>query len=125
MNFRCKGSAFSWYMQENGDFFAIFSLEDARVASYSLRAPHNATSVIGDPAEVRGKTTGKSRTGGGKRDINNTNVREAIVRPKGDKNINQQQLRVQQHSTRSEIYSQTESQDSAGGGSSCGESREH
>ena len=24
------------------------------------------------------------------RDINNTNVREAIVRPKGDKNINQQ-----------------------------------
>ena len=23
-------------MQENGDFFAIFSLEDARVASYSL-----------------------------------------------------------------------------------------
>ena len=54
MNFRCKGSAFSWYMQENGDFFAIFSLEDARVASYSLRAPHNATSVIGDPAEVRG-----------------------------------------------------------------------
>ena len=29
-------------MQENGDFFAIFSLEDARVASYSLRAPHNA-----------------------------------------------------------------------------------
>jgi hypothetical protein len=29
------------------------------------------------------------------RDINNTNVREAIVRPKGDKNINQQQLRVQ------------------------------
>ena len=42
-------------MQENGDFFAIFSLEDARVASYRLRAPHNATSVIGDPAEFRGK----------------------------------------------------------------------
>ena len=41
-------------MQENGEFFAIFSLEDARVASYSLRAPHNATSVIGDPAGVRG-----------------------------------------------------------------------
>ena len=41
-------------MQENGDFLAIFSLEDARVASYSLRAPENATSVIGDPAEVRG-----------------------------------------------------------------------
>ena len=63
-------------MQENGDFFAIFSLEDARVASYNLRAPHNATSVIGDPAEVRGKnicqTTGKSKTGG-ERDINNTN----------------------------------------------------
>ena len=56
-------------MQENGEFFAIFSLEDARVASYSLRAPHNATSVIGDPAEVRGKnicqTTGKSKTDGG------------------------------------------------------------
>ena len=50
-------------MQENGDFFAIFSLEDAallfsgrfaRVASYRLRAPENATSVFGDPAEVRG-----------------------------------------------------------------------
>ena len=58
-------------MQENGEFFAIFSLEDARVASYSLRAPHNATSVIGDPAEVRGKnicqTTGKGKTGGGER----------------------------------------------------------
>ena len=58
-------------MQENGDFFAIFSLEDARVASYSLRAPHNATSVIGDPAEVRGEnicqTTGKGKTGGGER----------------------------------------------------------
>ena len=43
-------------MQENGEFFAIFSLEDARVASYSL--------------EVRGKnicqTTGKSKTDGGK-----------------------------------------------------------
>ena len=42
-------------MQENGEFFAIFSLEDARVASYSL--------------EVRGKnicqTTGKSKTDGG------------------------------------------------------------
>ena len=51
------------------NFFVIFSLEDARVASYSLRAPHNATSVIGDPAEVRGKnicqTTGKSKTVGG------------------------------------------------------------
>ena len=60
----CKGSAFSEYMQENGDFFAIFSLEDARVASYSLRAPHNATSILGNPAEVRGKnicqTTGKN-----------------------------------------------------------------
>ena len=33
----------------NGNF-TIFSLEDARVASYRLRAPHNA-SVIGDPAE--------------------------------------------------------------------------
>ena len=41
-------------MQENGEKVAIFSLEDARVASYRLRAPHNATSVIGDPAEVRG-----------------------------------------------------------------------
>ena len=38
-------------------FFAIFSLEDARGASYSLRAPHNATSVIGDPAEFRGENT--------------------------------------------------------------------
>lgn len=42
-------------MQENGEKVAIFSLEDARVASYSL--------------EVRGKnicqTTGKSKTGGG------------------------------------------------------------
>ena len=49
-------------MQENSDFFAIFSLEDARVASYSLevrgrvypnnirQAPQNATSVFGDPA---------------------------------------------------------------------------
>ena len=59
-------------MQENGDFFAIFSLEDARVARYRLRAPHNARSVIGDPAEVRGKnicqTTGKSKTGGGERE---------------------------------------------------------
>ena len=27
-NLYCKGSAFSEYMQENGDFFAIFSLED-------------------------------------------------------------------------------------------------
>ena len=53
---------------------------------------------------------------GAKNNNNNTNVREAIVRPKGDKNINQQQLRVQQHSTRSGIYSQTESQDSACGG---------
>ena len=42
-------------MQENGEKVAISSLEDARVASYRLRAPHNATSVIGDPAEVRGK----------------------------------------------------------------------
>ena len=50
----CKGSAFLGYVQENNDFFAIFSLEDARVASYRLRAPQNATSVIGDPAEVRG-----------------------------------------------------------------------
>jgi hypothetical protein len=30
-------------------------LEDARTASYSLSAPHNATSVIGDPAEVKGE----------------------------------------------------------------------
>ena len=67
-------------MQENGDFFAIFSLEDARVASYSLRAPHNATSVIGDPAEVRGKNicqiTGKGKTGGGRREYPN-NIRQA------------------------------------------------
>ena len=39
------------------------------MASYSLRAPHNAMSGIGDPAEVRGKNicqiTGKSKTGGG------------------------------------------------------------
>ena len=71
MNLCCKGSAFSEYMQENGDFFTIFSLEDARVASYRLRASQNATSVFGDPAEVRGKnicqTTGKSKTGGGER----------------------------------------------------------
>ena len=30
------------------------SLEDVSNTAYSLRAPHNATSVIGDPAEVRG-----------------------------------------------------------------------
>ena len=28
-----------------------------RPAGYSLRAPHNATSVIGDPAEFRGEGT--------------------------------------------------------------------
>ena len=48
----------------------LHSLEDA-ASGYSLRAPHNATSVIGDPAEVRGKnicqTTGKGKTGGGER----------------------------------------------------------
>ena len=79
-------------MQENGDFFAIFSLEDARVASYNLRAPHNATSVIGNPAEVRGKNIARPLAKAkqvAERDINNTN------------NINQHQLRVQQHSTRS------------------------
>ena len=42
-------------MQEKSHFGAIFCLEDARVASYRLRAPDNATSVIGDPAEVRGR----------------------------------------------------------------------
>ena len=31
----------------------LHSLEDA-ASGYSLRAPHNATSVIGDPAEFRG-----------------------------------------------------------------------
>ena len=36
--------------------------------------------------------------------INNINVREAIVRPKGDKNLIQQYLRVQQHSTRSRTF---------------------
>ena len=40
-------------------------------AGYCLRAPHNA-SVIGDPAEFRGKnicqTSGKGKTGGGERD---------------------------------------------------------
>ena len=79
-------------MQENSDFFAIFSLEDARVASYSLRAPHNATSVIGDPAEVEARIFARPLAKAkqvAERDINNTN------------NINQQQLRVQQHSTRS------------------------
>ena len=30
-------------------------LEDARKASYSLSAPHNAASFIGDPAEAKGK----------------------------------------------------------------------
>ena len=52
-------------MQENGDFFGVkckdgqqsCSLEDARYTRYSLRAPHNATSVIGDPAEFKGKDT--------------------------------------------------------------------
>ena len=52
---RCKGTIKFADVQENTDFFfAIFNLEDARGASYSLRAPHNATSVIGDPAEFRG-----------------------------------------------------------------------
>ena len=60
LNFRRKGNTFFADMQENGDFFAIFSLEDARVASYRLRAPQNAMSVFlsrirsndyfGDPA---------------------------------------------------------------------------
>ncbi len=68
-------------MQENGDFFAIFSLEDARVASYSLRAPHNATSVIGDPAEhytsggearIFARPLAKAKQVA-ERDINNTN----------------------------------------------------
>ena len=58
------------------------------IDAYSNKNPHNLYIC---------QTTGKSKTGSGKRDINNTNVREAIVRPKGDKNINQQQLRVQQH----------------------------
>ena len=51
------------------------------IDAYSNKNPHNLYIC---------QTTGKSKTGGGKRDINNTNVREAIVRPKGDKNINQQ-----------------------------------
>jgi hypothetical protein len=38
---------------------------------------------------------------------NNINVREAIVRPKGDKNLIQQHLRVQQHSTRSRRTTRT------------------
>ena len=39
-------------MQENGEKIDIFSLEDA-AERLLLRAPHNATSVIGDPAEFR------------------------------------------------------------------------
>ena len=51
--------------------FRHFQFRGRRVASYRLRAPLNATSVFGDPAEVRGKNicqiTGKGKTGGGER----------------------------------------------------------
>ena len=61
----CKGTKKIAYAQGLCDFFGVeckdrqqsCSLEDARYTRYSLRAPHNATSVIGDPAEFKGKDT--------------------------------------------------------------------
>ena len=38
----------------------LHSLEDG--SAYSLRAPHNVTSVIGDPAEFRGKERWRNLT---------------------------------------------------------------
>ena len=39
------------------DVIRNWSLENGSKTAYGLRAPHNATSVIGDPAEFRGKET--------------------------------------------------------------------